>query len=114
MTESIDIEVLPVGIGTITVNGEDITKRVLAYQIEGAVGEPTVFRLQMTNVEGLIEGSSIVEVGVPADLDKVLASFNADEIESQVMESLGWGDSGNLTSKIIEVLRERVRSGTQS
>lgn len=110
MTEKVEIEILPVGVGTITVNGEDITKKVLAYQIEGAIGEPTVFRLQMTNVEGIVKGDSIVEVGVPADLDKVLASFKANEIEEQAMERLGWGEGSNVTATIIEVLREKVRA----
>lgn len=106
----VKVEITPVGVGTIIVNGEDITKRVQAFQIEGAVDEPTILRLQMVNVVGVVDGEGVVEVGVPADLDAILASFSAAELEEEATGRMGWGDGGNLTALIIEVLRERVRA----
>ena len=95
--------------GKIIVNGEDISDRVNAFRLTSSINEITVLQLSLIKVEGTIEGEGIVQVGVDADLDKVLASFKADEIEQEALSRLSWGDGATLTSVIIELLRERVR-----
>lgn len=109
-----EVELDPLGHGRVIVNGEDVSREVMALQIDAAVREPTILRLQMKpGYTGKMSGEGIVQVGIPVDLDGLLAGMDPEELESEAAARLGWGDGSNLTAKIIEVLRERI-NGAQS
>ena len=107
-----DIEMYPNGKGKVVLDGQDISGYVMAVGVFSSVTDPPLVRLEVRPSELKLSGEGLITVGTPVDLDEVLATFDAAEIEENALERLGWGDGGNMTAKVIEVLRERVREHT--
>lgn len=99
------------GYGSIILNGEEISERVNSIRLDATGGEPTVLAIQLKpGASGSFNGEGVVHIVTPVDLDALLGNLNAEEIDAEASNRLGWGDEGNLTAAIIDVIREKVRA----
>lgn len=100
------IEVLPVGYGRISVNGEDVTERVAGFRLLAAPGEPTLLVLHL-NGAGEVTGEGIVQsIAEGQDPTRALKRLNAEKVLANAAETFeGEGSyEQHIMNTIIEAL----------
>lgn len=97
---------------SITLNGEDITKYVRAFQVYGAMGEPVVVGLEVIKSKVHMDGVAIL-TGSSASIDrgavaKVVQSLDPSKIEAAALENSSFGESPTqlIMNAIVEALDE--------
>jgi hypothetical protein len=97
----------------IIVNGEDVSKHVVAYQVShDSPGELPRLAIVTLAKAGTIKGEGIVEVRVLDDrLLQMLDQVNPQELEEEALRRLEWGGSG-VVAMALDILKERL-SGDQ-
>ena len=95
----------------VLVLGNQRVPGVTALAFDAQPGELPRVTVQIVG-EGVIEGEGIVHVEKAGDdrqavLD-MIDGLDPDEVDRVALASLGFGDAGNLTPKIIGYVREQV------
>lgn len=112
-TASFRLIVGPVGLGSVEVNGEDISNLVSGAAVVAEVDQPTVVTLRHVGDTAEISGQGIVQVRPAGDTDGIAAfleSIDPKELERVVLEGLGPG-SGSPIAEALDHLKRWARGG---
>jgi len=109
--QKVQIEGGPVGLDSIVVDGQDVTKQVSAMTlVSGGPHELTEIHLTSPVEVGLdIEGAVYVRdetnnASLLASLAEWLRTRDAEEIEELALKSYGMEDDQTMTQKVLEIL----------
>ena len=108
-----NFEIYPAGPRMDVWVNEQRLEGVIGYQLTHDPGHPARLAVILGLDSGPVQGNGIVEIhrtGVDTEILQKIANLNPALVEEKAMESLGWGDSGNVVSAVIQTILEMCRA----